>query len=536
MKRRIRSLALLALLGVAALLPRRSDLLADPATSATTSPPATTDAAASPDAAATPPAATTEAPPAGSPEGAVASEATPAPRPTSAPLPIDQLPYRVLVAVGIAPDPALAAQRTAIIQGLRERIASRLGPLWDAEVQLADWLSPGRQSVLESFSEADLNDRFLPGEFDKVFLAAVEGDGAGFRLSAREWDRNSQSATAVTSRLTYEPRVLIDRLLGEVLLHFRPMAAVESVSEDGQTVELRIRGGELLPPDPDLRPAVVGTYLRPYFRYLDRKRQLRQLQTIPWTYLQVTAIERGRMQAELTTAFPGILSGSRRRTELMAIAVKTRFEETSMRIHPRGQPENPMAAVRVDVLDRRPTEEDAVTDRLVLYTDRFGEVRIPANPERPLQYVYVLVGKGVLAMAPFIPGEHPSATLDVPDDSPRLLVEGEIAIMEAELIELVARREVTMARALGYARAGQWDQADPLVDEVKHLPTREMILERLERIRLPAIDSARRTRNRVAESRINQMCNQLREHIERHLNPDRLRAFLQEIAELKQAG
>jgi hypothetical protein len=32
------------------------------------------------------------------------------------------------------------------------------------------------------------------------------------------------------------------------------------------------------------------------------------------------------------------------------------------------------------------------------------------------------------------------------------------------------------------------------------------------------------------------MCNQLREHIERHLNPDRLRAFLQEISELKQAG
>ncbi len=532
MKRLIGPWMLLLLVGSAALTSRRAVVLAEGVPDAAAAP-ATTPAAE----ATTPAAAATEAPPSGTSEAQPpAPEATPVPKPSSLPLPIDQLPYRVLVVVGIAPDPELAVERAAIIPGLRERIASRLGPLWDAEVQLADWLSPGRQSVLESFSEADLNDRFLPREFDKVFLATVEQAGAGVRISAREWDRNSQSATAVTSRLTYERRVLIDRLLAEVLLHFRPIAAVESVSEDGLSVELRIRGGELLPPDPDLRPAVVGSYLRPYFRYLDRKRQLRQLQTIPWTYLQVTDIERGRMQAELTTAFPGILSGSRRRTELMAIVVKTRFEETALRIYPRGQPENPMAATRVDVLDRRPTEEDAVSDRLVLYTDRFGDVRIPANPEHPLQYVYVLVGKGVLAMVPFIPGEQPFATLDVPDDGPRLLVEGEIAIMEAELIELVARREVTMARALGYARAGKWDQADPLVEEVKHLPTREMILERLDRIRLPAIDSARRTRNRVAEVRINQMCNQLREHIERHLNPDRLRAFLQEIAELKQAG
>jgi len=496
-----------------------------------------TDAATGTDAAATPDAAPASAD-AASPGAAPASaDGAAPPTPPAAPLPLDQQPYRVLVAVGIAPDPELpAALRESLTQELSDRIVSRLGPLWVADVARLDALGSGRREALEQFSPTQLTETWLPSEFDKVFFATVEAVGAGFRISAREWDRNSQTATASTSRMAYDHRVLADQLLAEALLHFRPIASIETVAKDGTTAELRIRGGELIPPDPSLAPLAAGMYLRPYFRYLDRKRELRQLQEIPWTYLQATSVERGRMQVELTTAFAGILSGSRRRTELMAILVRPRYESTALRIVPRGQPENPMAGVRVDLLDRRPTADDAVDDRLTFYTDRFGEVRAPANSEQPLQHIYVLSGKGVLATVPFIPGDQPAALLDVPDDGPRLLVEGEVAIIEAELIELVARREVTIARALGYARGGRWEQADPLIEEVKRLPTREAVNERLDRIRLPAIETARRTRNRVAESRINQMCAQLKEHIDKHLNPQRTRDFLQEITEMRRAG
>lgn len=454
-----------------------------------------------------------------------------------APLPIDQQPYRVLVAVGVAADPQLdAAARTRLIDGLRSRIATRLGPLWVADVELADWLGPGRVSVLQQFTEAALNARYLASEFDKVFLATVEADGAALRISAREWDKNSQTATAVTSNLLYEPRVAADLLLAEVLSHFRPIAAIELVAEDGVTAELRLRGGELLPPDGTIAPIAPGAYLRPYFRYLDRKKELRQLQAVPWTYLQVGEVQRGRMTAQVSSAFGGVLGGTRRRTELMAIAVKPRFTETQLRIYPRGQRDNPQSGVRVDVLNRRPTADDAVPDRLTLYTSRVGEVTIPVDGEHPLQYVYVMSGKSVLAMVPFIPGDAPRAELEVPDDSARLAVEGEVAILEAELIEIVARREVTAARLLGHARAKQWEQADLLTAELKNLPTKAALKDRLERIRLPAVAAAKAQKNRVAEARINQMCQQVRDYIDQHLDPDRVTAVLTEVRELKEAG
>jgi hypothetical protein len=453
------------------------------------------------------------------------------------PPPIDQQPYRVLVAVGVAPDPRWDADfHRRVLEGLRLRIETRLGPLWVADVEAPPWLSAGRRGILDQLGEPQLTEKFLASEYDKVFLATLEQDGAAARVSAREWDKNSQTATAVTSNLVWERRIVLDRLFAETLSHFRPIAELETVSEDGATAELRLRGGELLPPDPGLRPIAEGSYLRPYFRYLDRKRELRQLQVIPWTYLHATGIDRGRISAEVSTAFGGILGGKRRRTELMAIAVKPRFPETRLRIYPRGQADNPLSGVRVDVLPRRPTQDDAVSDRASLYTDRFGEVSIPASEEQPLQHIYVMSGRSVLATVPFIPGDRPRAELEVPDDSARLAVEGEIAILEAELIEVVARREVTAARTLGHARAKEWEQVDKLVADLKNLPTRETLKERLERIRLPAVAAVRQQKNRVAESRINQMCRQVTEHIDRHLDPDRLTAVLTEVRELKEAG
>ena len=523
-------LCAVALFGVLSQQPARSD--DEPATPSVeqTTPADTSDSEApAPSADAEPP---TDAEAKSSP-----AEQPAVPQPPPPPPPIDQQPYRVLVTLAVAPDLGLDARfREDVIEGVRERVASRLGPLWDAEIEPADWLSPGRRAVLDHFTEADLNAQFLESEYDKVFLATVERDGIATRLSAREWDKNSQTATPATSSLNYEPRIVIDRLFAEILSHFRPIGEVEEIFEDGHTLEMRLRGGELLPPDASLRPATAGRYLRPYYRYFNRKKELQKLQEIPWTYLEITEVNRGRMLARIDSAFPGALAGKRRRTELMAIGVKLRFDDTRIRIYPRGQSDNPVSATRIDVMDRHPTDDDPVDDRLTLYTDRFGEVAVPANSDHPLQYIYVMSGKSVLAIVPYIAGERPQTELEVPDDAPRLAVEGEIAILEAELIEVVARREVAINRALGHARANEWEPADKLMNEVKDLPTKDQILERLERIRLPAVAGARRTGNRVGVIRINRMCETFKETINQHLDPDRVNAFQTEIFELKQAA
>jgi hypothetical protein len=485
------------------------------------------DAPATPPAADAPAAPTAETP---------APAAAPTPAPPPAPPPIDQQPYRVLVAVGIAPDPDLDATfRRRLIDGLRARIATRLGPLWVADVEAPDWLAPGRAQVLDQFTEPALKDRFVAAQYDKVFLATLEQSGSALKVAAREWDKSSQTATAVTSSLVYEPRIVIDALFTELLTHFRPVAAIETVAEGGLTVELRLHGGELLPPDPDLRPLANGAYLRPYFRYLNRKKELQGLQSLPWTYLHVTDVDRGRFNASVDSVFSGVLAGKRRNTQVMAIAVKPRFEATQVLIIPRGQPDNPHSGVRVEVLNRKPTAEDPVQDRLTLFTDRLGAARIPADAGHPLRYVYIMSGKSVLATVPFIPGDQPRVELEIPDDSARLAVEGELAILEAELIEIVARREVTAARTLGVARGGNWEQADKLVAELKDLPTSAVIKDRLERIRLPAVAAVKKEKNRAAEFRINSMCQTFAASVDQFLNPDRMNAILTEVRELKEA-
>ncbi|MEZ6068524.1 MAG: hypothetical protein R3B90_23065 [Planctomycetaceae bacterium] len=459
------------------------------------------------------------------------------PLPSPPPPPVELRAYRVLVALGFGDGPRVPkGLPNRLTLELRRQIDTRVGPLWEADVTEVPWLQPGSRRLLNDMTEADLNARFLPTDYDKVFLATVETEGGGYRISAREWDRNSQTSTAVTSRSEYESRVLGDRLFAEVYTHFRPLAEVETVSEDGKTIGMVVRGGELLPADPAAAPAEVGAYLAPYYRYYDRKKELRQLQMLEWTYLHVTGVERARVTAQLISTFQNPLAGSRRRVDLMAITLKPRFEGTELTVYPRGQPDNPVAGLRIDVTDREPTAEDKVEDRLVLYTGRQGAVMIPVNAGTPLQYLYILSGKSVLAEIPYIAGNAPTARLEVPDDGPRLGVEGEVEILEAELIELVARREVAMARALGLAKGKDWEAADRLVEEIKQLPTRESMLERVERMRLQAVDAARRTNNRVGEIRINKLCKTLVEHIERHLNPDRVRGFLQEYRVLKDVG
>ncbi len=468
------------------------------------------------------------------PSGESASPATgdsspPAYRP---PETIDLKPYRVLIAVAVHSDPTLdAAFRSWLLDELSSRIHTRIGDLWQADLGEMNWLQPATAASLRERSAEALNERLLATDYHKAFLVTLQRQGPEFTLAVREWDRNSHTATSATTATTCDSRLLPDRLYAEILTHFRPIAEIEQVFEDGKTVELRIRGGELIPPDGHASPVFEGAYFRPYYRYLDRKRELRQLQHLPWTYLKVQEINRGLMICTLDSAFPSPLAGTRRRVELMAIAVKPKFDRTALTIHPRAQPDNPLVGLRVDVMDRHPTDDDPVEDREVHLTDRNGVIHVEADRQQPLRYVYVHSGKSVLAVVPFIPGDVPSTMLDVPDDSPRLAVEGEMSLMEAELIETVARREVLISRAFGLSKAGRWQEIDEVVKQVQALPRAADFKARIDQIEL--VSKARAEGDRVQQIRITRLCQQVRETAEKYLPEERVTTFLKEIRDLQ---
>lgn len=479
------------------------------------------------DAATTAPATAAPVPPTAS----ASSAAAPLPQPAVV-IPFELQPYRVQIGVAFQSHPRFgSAQRAALLAEISRQVETRIGPLWRADITEVEWL-PGRADALEQLSPRGLDDCYLSSEFDKALLGTVEETDAGVRVCCREWDKSSQTATAAVRRDVRDPRLLADLLFAELASHFRPIAQVDELLPD-KSLELRLRGGELLPSDPAAAPVAAGMYFAPYARHFDRQHNLRGVQSIPWTYLRLTGVERARVRGETVSAYPAPISGSKRRVEFLAIAVKPRFQDTAVVVFPRGQADNPLAGTRIELLNRQPSAADPVDDRLTLLTDRLGTVRIPVDPREPLRLMYVMSGRAVLAVVPFIPGETPRLSLEVPDDAPRLAAEGEMAIIEAELIESVARREVLMARGLGLAKQNKWPEVDQVLAQIDSLPGPQAFTTRIERVQLDMVARARQAGDKVQEQRIVNLCRQARGHVERHLTGDRLRDFRIEINDLR---
>jgi hypothetical protein len=451
--------------------------------------------------------------------------------------PLELRPYKVLVSLAVDHQPELNARfREDLREGVAAGLSNRFGAMWDLTVVAAESTGAATLDSLERRTDDELNGEYLPGEYDKVLLVTASKTGSRFDLAAREWDRNSQTAGHAAGDSTFDQRLCADRIAALVQRVFRPLAMITSVDETGEHVELTIRAGEFLAADEAALPFRVGEYLTPYFRYLDRQREVRQIQPVPWTFLRVDAVERARLQCTVQSAFRSPVTGSRRRVELMGIAARPLFAESVLRIVPRDDPENPMVGYRVDVMDRLPTAEDKVEDRLSLMTDRSGGVVVPAQETGALVHVFVHSGNSVLAKVPLLPGLEPVLELSTPDDTARLDVEGSLALLEGNLIDIVARRAVLMARGRAAARNNQWDQMDDYIRQLEELPDLESVEEQIQSIQLPALQTARALNNRVAEARIKRMCSDLQAIATQHLDPQKIKDFKDEMSELRAAS
>ncbi len=474
--------------------------------------------------------ATPPVPPASTAAGAAT---TPAPAPAApAQIPIELRQYDVLVSVRFQHDAELDdAFRQALLETVGARLRSRLGEMWNITLAADDAASSALRSAIGRTTPSELNERWLSEPYDKVFSVGVSREGSRYDVFAREWDKSSQTAGPVVGGSTMDRRLVAQVASEQIVRVFRPVAMIAAVDEN--RVELLVRAGEFLPADPEAAPFSPGDYLTTYLRYLDRQRNVRQIQHLDWTYVRVDSIERARIAGTTVSAFKMPLSGSRRRVELMAIRARPLLPATEVRLTPRKEPLNPMAGFRVDVMDRIPTADDPVTDRVRILSDRRGLVTLEADSERPLRYLFVHSGESVLAQVPYIPGLIPEQELNTPNDAARLNVEGALSLIEGELIDNMARRGVLMARARKAAEADKWTEVDDYVKQFNALPDLAQIEQRITAIETPAVQSARQFKDRVGESRIKRLCRVVRETAAKHLDPDAAKEFRDEMNSLR---
>jgi hypothetical protein len=178
-----------------------------------------------------------------------------------------------------------------------------------------------------------------------------------------------------------------------------------------------------------------------------------------------------------------------------------------------------------------PTQKDPVLDRQEYRTDRQGNIVIPAEPTPQVRWAIVTSGKATLARVPFCPGAEKSLTLEIVDDAPRLAVEGEVSLLEADLVELVVQRKILSLRAEGAATAGKPEEARKLFNELKALPDQKSFQQRIDLTRTAGLKEASEQKNPLAESRIKKLCKTLTDVARDHLDPEKYQQAMIDLDE-----
>ncbi|WP_437191923.1 hypothetical protein [Planctomicrobium sp. SH527] len=459
------------------------------------------------------------------------------------PAPLSLRPYQVAVVLS-APGPSAIANTT--LEGwatdCKQLLASWHSGSWKTDIHLAS-SSITSEALMAPTRTASAPDWHIANS-DKTICVSVSNHAGSQLITCREWDQLSQTYGAVYRAECHDEREFINEMATAVTQAFRPLLEIQ-VRPNGE-IEGVIQAGEF--PSHQLIASTInhGDILLPFLRVLNRRQELVAIQQIPWTYLQIESTDRARAQCKLHSTFRSPFPNPSRRVSAWALRERPLPLKTVVTIIPRGKKQNPLAATRCELIDiphvsaakvestpesesaathtesNTTTETPATAAPVPLLTSREGSLVLTGDPEHPLKQLTVFSGNSVLAKVPIVAGIVPRLELDVPDDSARLAVEGEIAIMESELLDLVATREIVMARIRTAADQERWTKVDSLLTELDQLPSQQAFLAKIEKLQLNSVFAAQQANDRVAEIRIERLCEAIRVSAQKHLDHTRL--------------
>jgi hypothetical protein len=471
---------------------------------------------------------------------------------------VDYLPYRVSLSVAFSPDAEITeAFRQLVCSTLRTRLKQTFGAAWifppGAAVRSNDRLTPPDESGLERLSYRNAVEQLSGIACDKAYFLTIGRQGPKWRVAGREWDRTLQTLGTTASETTVDRGRVPDAALTAVERLFSPLLIVNDADRDSKSATLTIRAGSIPFGDPNFAPLREGDILRPAFRFLDSKRAVRSIQSVPWTYLVLQPLSKGQSQvkASVVSSYRAPLAANmRRRVEAVAVRVRPELSGTHLKLVAGRDPPQPQGGLFVSIsglsapatIARSSTlpvaggpPASVETAQRTLLSDRRGEVTIPVDLRRPIVRLEVHSGAAILARRPFVPGLDAETTLEIADDRVRLGTEREIDVLESQLIETVAKRGALIARTRAALSRTDTQKAQQLISEVERLPGGDEYFAQLNRIRVLALEEAHNRKDRVAERRIEDLCRKTLERITQYLSDDRIATFKEELATLTNA-
>jgi hypothetical protein len=381
----------------------------------------------------------------------------------------DLKPYRIKALIAIDVPGGLAEKLASEVpRYLNERVEASIGTAWSFEVQLARGAL--RQSVFSNLLTFRTDPpTVFSSSGDKLLLVGVQSKPDGFQLTAREFDHYIERWSVPIRRESRQSQMLAEQMFALVEQAVAPLALFELDATNEKQVVLHARGAALFSTRAAESWARPGDVFLPVLRRTTRGGELAKdgIQIVPWTYLEAVSID-GPKLVGLVHSGTRMPFGARRqgRVEQVALAVRSDPGETQLRLESRSNKGKPLAGY--EVYAQKPGGEE--TTRIGA-SDNSGRITVRPGPHA-VQKLFIKNGGQLLAKLPIVPGVEPEIKVPLPDDDMRLEAEARLAAMREELIDVVARRNILMARVRNKIEQKDFAAAQELIHAIDQLPGR----------------------------------------------------------------
>jgi len=444
----------------------------------------------------------------------------------------DRRPYRIQLIVAFDLPGGLSEQLSeAVPEHLRRRTAAAMGSLWSLDVQLA-----ARSRRYEVLTQSEATETppspALPADADKLVLVGVRYQPEGFVLSAREFDRYVERWSLPIRRMCRQEQGLLEQLFVLLSQVVAPLARFELVPDHEEQVLLLPRGAALAHANNDEPGCERGAVFLPILRRTTRSGELISggIQAVPWTFIEVVDCENNKATGHIWSANRRPF-GDRRlgRVEQVAIAIRSDPGHTVVRLVSRGAPEKPLVGYEL-YAQSSDVQEQAAVVRLG-ESDAEGKVRVPPTSDRRVRMLYLKNGGLVLARLPIVPGAERQVDVPLADDDPRLAAETRLAAIREELVDVVARRNILMARARQKIKTADFAAAQQLLEAINQLPGRSQF-----NLTLMTIARLTKSDDPQIQRRIEQLFEATQSALSQYLDPRPVSELQNELREAQRKG
>jgi hypothetical protein len=387
-------------------------------------------------------------------------------------------PYRINAVLAVDAPGELADQLAVELpRYLEQRVNTSIGVVWRLETEQAT--GSLRHQMLDGLDDFTAEEPASDetgargNREDKRLLLTVRATPWGYELAAREFDRNIERWGPTLRRSTRQREAVAEQLFALAEQAVAPLAQLRPDPKDPRQVTLELRGADLPASGPDFSWAQPGDVFKPLLRKTARDGSLVTggITDIPWTYVEVAPPVEGASKpvGAIRSIKLRPLGVPRGRTEQIAIGLRADPGDTVLALRSRMEKEKPLIGYEVFAQDMSAQDGGETSLRPLGASNVRGDVQV--SPGRSaVQMLYVKSAGLTLAALPIVPGEKPSVEVWVLDDDMRQRAAARLSALKEDIVDLVARRTIFIARIRQQIEAENLDEARKLLASLDELP------------------------------------------------------------------